>query len=149
MKWTSKDMKLYLQEESYFDTVLLQLTPLSFDGTMRRAAAKTEFSSIICSELERNLAGRILLLPPFTYTQSEENKKERLSQWEKELSSKFKYIFFITYDEFWKAEEHDFKSRLIWTPYMPFEEMDESYLQKIVSDQTEQIMNILLQLWTA
>lgn len=140
-------MKLYLQEESYFDTVLVPLRPLSFDGSMKRAAAKAEFSSIICSELERNLAGRVLLLPPFTYVAAEENIAARLTMWESELSARFKYIFYITYDECWKEGEFDFKSRLIWTPYIPFEEMDESYLQKLVTDQTGQIMNILLQLW--
>lgn len=147
VKWTSKDLKIYQKEESYFDTILLPLVPVNFTELPARAAEKTEFSALVADELERNLAGRVLLAPPFTYLSAEDDASERLLSWEAALSEKFRHILCITGDESWKNSQLPDHTRLVWVPPLPVNDMDEPYLKKLLEEQTNQIMNILLQLW--
>ena len=58
--------------------------------------------------------------------------------------------YFLTSDETLKeytGDQQNVKDNLIWLPSVPFEHMDESLMKKLLEDQIQQILNILLQSW--
>lgn len=77
MKWTAKDLDMYMQSKEYVDTVLIPLVPLSFKGQMKQSGSMNEFLTILSLEIEKQMKGRILLLPTFHYISDEMDKVER------------------------------------------------------------------------
>ncbi|RAK22146.1 uncharacterized protein DUF2487 [Anoxybacillus vitaminiphilus] len=151
MKWTAKDVEVYLQEKEYIDTAVIPLIPLTLEKNVKSIASMGEFVQIIVGELERQFKGRVFLLPPFTYFTSEsmEEKIKRIADWTSQLTANgMKHIFYVTSDTEWKAGEASLPGTLLWLPSIPLEHMDEKYKQQIVMDQTSQLMNLLISKWS-
>ncbi|WP_044748068.1 YpiF family protein [Bacillus alveayuensis] len=151
MKWTVKDVAVYLQEKEYVDTAVIPLVPLALEKNVKSIVSGGEFVQMIVSELERQFKGRVFLFPPFTYFVSEsmEEKMKRITDWTSELTANgMKHIFYVTSDTEWKAREADLPGALLWLPSLPLEHMDEKYKQQIVTDQTSQLMNLLVAKWS-
>lgn len=150
MKWISKEVDVYLTSKNYIDTVLVTLIPISFGEDMKQTVSMGEFSTVLTSEIERQLHGRIFAIPPFTYfkTESQTEKFAKLEQWVNELkNSGFKFIFFITSDHEWKMVEDKLDAKLIWIPAIPIEHMDDKYKSEILHEQTKQILQIVTNQW--
>lgn len=146
MKWEAKDIDQYLQSKEYVDTVIVPLVPISFGTDMKHIVTKGDFILTLVQELERQLKGRILLLPPFTYIKNgEENMDKALEKWKDTIKPHFKHVIFLTSDESWKREVE--KEHIIWVPSIPLEHIDTELKRKLLQDQIEQILNILLQYW--
>jgi hypothetical protein len=151
VKWTVKDVEVYLQEKEYVDTAVIPLVPLELKKNVKSIVSMGEFVQMIVSELERQFKGRVFLFPPFTYFVSEsmEEKMKRITDWTSELTANgMKHIFYVTSDAEWKAREGDLPGALLWLPSLPLEHMDEKYKQQIVTDQTSQLMNLLIAKWS-
>jgi hypothetical protein len=151
VKWTVKDVAVYLQEKEYVDTAVIPLVPLALEKNVKSIVSGGEFVQMIVSELERQFKGRVFLFPPFTYFVSEsmEEKMKRITDWTSELTANgMKHIFYVTSDTEWKAREADLPGALLWLPSLPLEHMDEKYKQQIVTDQTSQLMNLLVAKWS-
>ncbi|WP_243290051.1 YpiF family protein [Bacillus sp. FJAT-47783] len=145
MKWEGKDIDQYVQAKEYVDTAVVPLVPISFSEQMKQVVSKGEFVLTLANELERQLKGRILLLPPYTYLKNEEeNKDKELKKWKATIKPHFKHVIFLTSDEDWKREGED---DIVWVPTVPLEHMDADLKRKLLQDQIEQILNILLQSW--
>nr|WP_279326599.1 YpiF family protein [Bacillus kexueae] len=145
VKWEGKEIDQYLQSKDYVDTVVIPLVPVGFDHQLKQIVSKGEFVLTLANELERQLKGRILLLPPITYlVNSEENKDNHLQKWKATIKPHFKHVIFLTSDENWRTEGDD---EIIWVPTVPLEHMDTNLKRKLLQDQIEQILNILLQSW--
>ena len=71
MKWTVKDLDMYIQSKEYVDTVLIPLVPITFGGQMKRTGSMNELITILSLEIEKQMKGRILLLPTFHYLSDE------------------------------------------------------------------------------
>ncbi|AIE60535.1 YpiF family protein [Bacillus methanolicus] len=150
MKWVPQDIDMYLQAKEYVDTAVLPLLPVSFDEDMKQTASMTEFITILSIQLERQLKGRLLLLPGFSYLKSVEEDKlvEHLKVWETKILQKgFKHVFYVTSDSQWKTRENDLNGPLIWLPSLPLENMDEQYKTSILEEQVKQLLNIFIQKW--
>lgn len=150
LKWTSKEIEIYLSAKEYIDTALITLIPFSLQEDMKHAVSMGEFSTILTNEIERQLHGRTLVTPPFTYLKLErlERKVEMLTCWIEELQkSGFRYIFLFTSDNEWKLVEDKLKETLIWIPAIPLEHMDDKYKSEIVQEQTKQILQIVTNQW--
>jgi len=145
LKWEAKDIEQYLQAKDYVDTAIVPLVPISLESDIKQIVTKGDFILTLVQELERQLKGRILLLPPFTYLKnSEDNMDKALKKWKDTINYHFKHVIFLTSDESWKKEE---KEHIIWVPSIPLEHMDTDLKRKLLQDQIEQILNILLQYW--
>lgn len=150
MKWTVHDVSMYEKEKQYIDTAVIPLLPLNFSERAKLAAADGEFMQLITNEIERQLKGRLFLLPSFTYFVSEsfEACVERVNQWTSELKEAgMNHVFYVTADRKWKEAEQGLLGALFFLPSIPFEHMDDSYKQQIVHEQTTKLLNAFISHW--
>lgn len=148
LKWNSSDVDLYNQSKEYIDTAIIPLISVSVDSDFKHTVSKGEFISLVSTELERQLKGRVFLFPSFSYLKNSSTVVEDLSKWGEELQKEFKHVIFLTSDEKLKDKGGDDQNgQLIWLPSMPLEHMDDQLKRKLLQDQIEQILNILLQSW--
>ncbi|AXI40004.1 MAG: DUF2487 domain-containing protein [Bacillaceae bacterium] len=144
MKWQMVDIDSFLQSREYVDTAVVPLLSVSFDEELKRNASKADFIKIVSQELERQLKGRIMLLPPFVSLKNDDIDLDKLlKKWKDTIKQHFQHVIFLTCEERWRKEGDEF----IWIPSIPIEHMDQDVKRKVVQDQIEQIMNILLQYW--
>ncbi|MGG4267352.1 YpiF family protein [Peribacillus simplex] len=148
MKWTAKDIDMYMQSKEYVDTVLIPLVPLSFGRQMKQTGSMNEFLTILSLEIEKQMKGRILLLPTFHYLSDEMDKAERLNRWANEVKAKdFKHIFFLTSDFEWKKEEKELENNLVWIPAIPLESLETEQAREMINQQVIQILDIFTYNW--
>jgi hypothetical protein len=150
MKWTSHDIEQFQKAQEYIDTAVIPLIPVEFGTEMKQAASMSEFITLVTALLERQLMGRILLLPPFTYltVRGDELRYGELEGWVSALkNNQLKHIFLITCDSEWKARENKFEDSLIWIPAIPLENLEDSQKIPIVESQVQQIFAIFSRKW--
>ena len=71
MNWTAKDMDTYLQQKEYIDTFIVPLLKLETDPeNMKNSSSSSEFLMHLTTFIETQFKGRMMLMPPFSYTQS-------------------------------------------------------------------------------
>ena len=96
--------------------------------------------------IESQFKGRIMLLPPFSYTGTtklEEMSATILRDLEK---MPFKHIFFLTTDSAWTSVE--VSGEVIWLPSIPLESMDKQLRQSIIEDQLKQVLPRFTKKWS-
>ncbi|MEY8733318.1 YpiF family protein [Peribacillus frigoritolerans] len=148
MKWTAKDLDMYMQSKEYVDTVLIPLVPLSFKGQMKQTGSMNEFLTILSLEIEKQMKGRILLLPTFHYLSDEMDKVERLKRWANEVKeNNFEHVFFLTSDFEWKKEERELENNLVWIPAIPLEGLEIEQAREMINHQVLQILDIFSYNW--
>ncbi|MED3788998.1 YpiF family protein [Peribacillus frigoritolerans] len=148
MKWTVKDLDMYMQSKEYVDTVLIPLVPLSFKGQMKQTGSMNEFLTILSLEIEKQMKGRILLLPTFHYLSDEMDKVERLKRWANEVKeNNFEHVFFLTSDFEWKKEERELENNLVWIPAIPLEGLEIEQAREMINQQVLQILDIFSYNW--
>lgn len=148
LKWISNDVDSYSQSKEYIDTAIVPLMAVSVGSDLKNIVSKGEFISLVSTDLERQLKGRVFLFPSYSYLKKSENVIENLIEWKTELQQEFKHVFFLTSDDGLKEMKNEqLEGELIWLPTIPLEHMDENLKRKLLQDQVEQILNILLQSW--
>ncbi|WHY95769.1 YpiF family protein [Peribacillus simplex] len=148
MKWTAKDLDMYMQSKEYVDTVLIPLVPLSFKGQMKQWGSMNEFLTILSLEIEKQMKGRILLLPTFHYISDEMDKVERLKRWANEVKENdFEHVFFLTSDFEWKKEERELENNLVWIPAIPLDGLEIEQAREMINQQVLQILDIFSYNW--
>ena len=148
MKWVASDVDVINQSKEYVDTVIVPLIPVSLKSDFKGTVSKGEFITYVSDELERQLKGRVFLFPSFSYLKNSDKVIENVIEWKNEIQQEFKHVLFLTSDETLKNSKCELlKDHLIWLPSVPFEHMDDNLMRKLLQDQVEQILNILLQSW--
>ncbi len=150
MKWTSKDISQYVQSKEYIDTVIIPLIPISFSDNIKSIASHGEYINILSYELERQFKGRVILLPSYTYVESDlpENKVNHLNNLTLHIKKdNIKHVFLMTSDSSWSQFEKELEGKLVWLPAIPLEDMEEKYKQKIIQDQMNQLLPMFIQKW--
>ena len=147
MNWNANDMDTYLQQKEYIDTLLIPLFKLETEPeSMKSSSSSTEFLMHLSSFIENQFKGRIMLSPPFSYTQSTDlvTMAETLS---KDIALMgFKHVFYITTDANWTSSKVE--GEVIWLPSIPLESMDKQLRQKIIEDQLRQVLPRLTKKWS-
>lgn len=150
MLWNAKEIGLFIKEKDYIDTVIVPLLPISFSQNTKQEAEQAEFITLLTNLLEKQFKGRMLLIPAFTYmnSESQDSKLDKMKKWGEELTKQgFAHVLCLTSDPDWKEVESDLNAELIWMPSIPLEHMDEKYKRKIVDDQVNQLVKIIVQKW--
>lgn len=152
MKWKKSDIEKYNQAKEYIDTTIIPLIPFSMsdDEEAENNAFQSELLTIITNEIEKELTGRILLMPSFYYVKNSESVSEtdRLNSWTDEvLKQEFKHIFYITFDSSWKKDEKHLKGNLIWLPAVSIGELHSKETQPVIRDQTKQMIELIRSYW--
>ncbi|MDG5470637.1 YpiF family protein [Jeotgalibacillus sp. ET6] len=149
MLWNAKEIGLYLKEKAYIDTVIVPILPISFTDRTKQEAEQAEFITLLTNLLEKQFKGRMLLVPPFTYISGKgKGETEKLQEWIEEFKeNQFEHVFCLTSDIEWKEFEQDLGGNLIWMPSIPLEHMEEKYKRKIIDDQVNQLVKLIVQKW--
>ncbi|WP_318617348.1 DUF2487 family protein [Sporosarcina sp. YIM B06819] len=147
MNWTAKDMDTYLQQKDYIDTLIVPLLKVETAlGAMKNSTSSSEFLMHLATFIETQFKGRMMLMPPFAYTQSMDLQAmaETLSR---DISSaSFKHVFFLTTDSAWTSIEMG--GEIIWFPSIPLESMDPQLRQTIIEDQLRQVLPRFMEKWS-
>lgn len=150
MKWQLKDINMYLQSKEYVDTAIIPLVPVTWHDQMLTDVSAGEFTNILSAELENQLKGRIVLLPPFTYLKSEvmAGREERITNWLDLLKADgIEHIHLLTSDVDWKTAQVSFSDQIIWMPAIPLGDMDENHKLSVLEDQVKQLLQIVTNKW--
>ncbi|MGH3042498.1 MAG: DUF2487 family protein, partial [Gaiellaceae bacterium] len=120
----------------------------SFRGQMKQTGSMNEFLTILSLEIEKQMKGRILLLPTFHYLSGEMDKVERLKRWANEVKeNNFEHVFFLTSDFEWKKEERELENNLVWIPAIPLEGLEIEQAREMINQQVLQILDIFSYNW--
>ncbi|WP_284141299.1 MULTISPECIES: YpiF family protein [unclassified Virgibacillus] len=152
MKWKKADVEKYVQAKEYIDTILLPLIPFQFsqDKDIELVASQNDLLHIFASEIEKELAGRVMLLPSYHYISSAAKSEEylRLNSWIQETEKQpFEHAILLTFDASWKKYEKEITGNLIWLPMIQSESFDSKQIKGLIKNQVEQICEMIRAYW--
>lgn len=147
MHWNARDIDTYLQQKDYIDTLLVPLLKIeTTPEALKNSSSSAEFLMHLSNFIETQFKGRMMVLPPVTYTQST-NLSAMAETFEVDFRQlSFKHIFYLTTDRNWTSEE--IAGEMIWIPSIPLESMDPQLRQSIIEDQLRQVLPTLTKKWT-
>ena len=147
MFFNVKDIEQFQSQKQFIDTAIVPLLSLEFaDDRSKQSSSAAEFLMSLTAFIEQQFKGRLLLTPPFSYTQALKDGI-RLEMIQEELQSAgFKHIFFMTCDHHWTTIEGE--TSVIWLPAIPLESMDKAVKQRILEDQLKQVIPTFTGAWT-
>lgn len=147
MNWNAKDLDTYLGQKEYIDTLLVPLLKIeTIPDQLKSSASSTEFLMHLSNFIETQFKGRMMVLPPFTYTQST-SLTEMGEVLQKDLQQMdFKHVFYLTTDREWT--DVDMQGEMIWIPSIPLESMDKQLRQTVIEDQLRQVLPTFTKAWT-
>lgn len=146
MYWNSKDISVFIEQKEFVDTAVIPL--LLIDGQasqLKQNASSAEFLMSLTAFIENQFKGRVVLMPPITYTKRS-NYKQMADEWTNTLNEAgFKHLFFVSSDMAWGNEASDLN--VIYTPSIPLEHMDQKLRQSVLDDQLRQIIPVFANRW--
>lgn len=146
MNWTANDMDTFIQQKEYIDTLLIPLLKMETEPeSMKSSSSSIEFLMHLSSFIENQFKGRIMLSPPFTYTQSTDLETMAGTLSKDIALLGFKHVFYITTDANWTSST--IEGEVIWLPSIPLESMDKQLRQTIIEDQLRQVLPRLTKKW--
>lgn len=153
MQWVKQDLQQYIQAKEYVDTVIIPLIPfhLSDDPSLERSAFQSEVLSIFANAIEKELTGRVLLIPNYYYVKTgvQDIEVERLNAWvENVLTQPFKHVFLVTFDTAWKKNEQALDGTLIWLPGIGSGDIQSKEMHSIIEEQVNQISSLIKSYWS-
>lgn len=149
MRWCSQEISQFEKSSEYVDTVIIPLFPISFSDEMKEMANMTEYINILTYQIERQLRGRVMLLPGFIYLKSVDINSyvKQLVEFEKELFDHFEYIFYVTADNDWEGVAGKLNGKIIWQPAMQLDRLHESNKSALVEDQVNELLKLFVESW--
>ncbi|MFO7317036.1 MAG: YpiF family protein [Bacilli bacterium] len=147
MYFQVKDVQQYQQNKEFIDTAIVPLVSLDFaEDKIVKSSSEAEFLMALTSFIEQQFKGRLMLIPPYSYT--EDMKDEKLVQTLKKNIQEggFKHVIFITCDHFWTKLQDVID--VIWLPAIPIESMDKDVKKRILEEQLKQVLPVLSSKWS-
>lgn len=152
MKWVKNDIEKYVEAKEYVDTVVIpiQSFQLSDDTQLVKDTFAGEVLSIYANEIEKELSGRVLLTPAYTYNKTTdlEIEVQRLNNWIKDIKEQpFKHVFLLTLDMNFKKVEKDLDGNLLWFPGLQPTDLQSQEAVQMIRSQIEQISELIRSYW--
>ncbi|OCA90921.1 hypothetical protein A8F94_03370 [Bacillus sp. FJAT-27225] len=150
MKWLPVDISQYMNAKEYIDTAIIPLIQIGLGDKMPQSATMSEFIGTLSAGLERQFAGRTLLLPAFTYLHNEtkEELANRLKGWETALQGEgIRHIFLVTSDQSWLQNNDSLSGSLLWLPALPLSSMDDQQKRSLINEQVKQLAELFTTKW--
>lgn len=152
MKWTKTDMEKYKDAKEFIDTILIPLAPFNIgeDATLEKDAFQQEVLHVYVHEIEQQLAGRVLLIPPYMYLKNVEKEVEvkRIEQFlEEGKKQPFEHVFYITFDAAWRKYEADLQGNVLWVPSIQTGDLRSKEVQSLIKDQVQQLSELIRSYW--
>lgn len=141
-------MSVFMEQKEFVDTAVIPL--LLIDGQaskLKQNASSTEFLMALTAFIENQFKGRVILMPPVSYT-TRSNRQQLGQEWDEMLKEAgFKHLFFVSSDMEWVTEESTLD--VIYTPSIPLENMDRKLRQSVLDDQLRQIIPVFAKRWAS
>ena len=146
MFFNVKDVQQFQAQKDFIDTALVPLLSLEFIETkIKQSSSAAEYLMSLTAFVEQQFKGRLMLVPPFSYTdQTKTGLSVNLIK-EDLQNAGFKHVLFITCDHAWTSYSEQID--VIWLPPIPLESMDAGVKKSILDDQLKQIIPILTSKW--
>ncbi|HLR11734.1 MAG TPA: DUF2487 family protein [Sporosarcina sp.] len=147
MNWKAQDLDTYMQQKMYIDTLLVPLLPIDTSADRaKNSASSAEFLMHLSNFIEGQFKGRMMVLPPLSYTQST-NYEQFAASFNKDFAeTEFKHIFYLTTDRNWV--DIDVHGEVIWLPSIPLESMEPKLRQSVIEDQLRQVLPTFTKKWS-
>lgn len=152
MQWTKKDIQTYLGSKEYIDTAIIPIIPfqLSRESEIGKSTSKRELLSIFATEIEKELSGRVLLVPNYYYLEfgDKETEAKRLNDWTQELFKQpFKHVFILTFDSGWKRHEKELEANLLWLPGFHADDPNSDEMKLMIRGQVADVVELMRSYW--
>ncbi len=152
MKWNEEDLKKYISAKEYIDTAIipLQAVQLSEDAQLERDAFQAEVLSIYANEIEKELSGRVLLMPTYHYLKTNDliDESNRFNGWVRDLQKQpFKEVFAFTFEPSWRKMEKELDCHVLWFPGMKDGNVKSTEAVQLIRSQVEQISELIRSYW--
>ncbi|ASK63345.1 hypothetical protein CFK37_14860 [Virgibacillus phasianinus] len=152
MRWVQKDLLQYIEAKEFVDTIIIPLAPfhLSNDSELQKSGFQSEALSILMNEIERDLAGRVMVTPTYAYLKGADKQIEidRLNKWQDDVSNQpVNHIFFLTFDSTWKKHERLLNGTLLWLPGLQSGDLYSAEMQTVVHDQVNELSELIRSYW--
>ncbi|MBB5147671.1 MULTISPECIES: YpiF family protein [Ureibacillus] len=147
MYFQVKDVQQYQQNKEFIDTAIVPLVYLDFaEDKMVKSSSDVEFLMSLTSFIEQQFKGRLMLIPPFSYTESTRSEQVVPILKKNIQEGGFKHVIFITCDHYWTNLQKEVD--VIWLPAIPIESMDKDVKKRILEEQLKQVIPVLTSKWT-
>jgi len=152
MRWLKTDIEKYVEAKEYVDTAVIPVQgfQLSEDNQLVKETFAGEVLSIYANEIEKELSGRILLTPTYTFNKLTNIEKEvmRLNEWITDLKNQpFEHIFILTLDLNLKKQEQLIDGNLLWLPGLKPTDLQSQEAVQMIRSQIEQISELIRSYW--
>lgn len=146
MHFNVKDLEQFQAQKQFIDTAIVPLVHIDLtDGGMQQSGSAVDYLLSLANFIEQQFRGRLVLLPPFSYTTNLRDEQFPSKLKEELLENGFKTIVFISCDHYWQIFKDELN--IIWMPAIPLESMDKAIKQRILEDQLKQIIPVLTNAW--
>ncbi|HWK24702.1 MAG TPA: YpiF family protein [Ureibacillus sp.] len=140
------DVQQFQAQKDFIDTALVPLLSLDFkEEKIQQSSSATEFILSLTAFVEQQFKGRLMLVPPFSYTDQTKAGLPVSLLKEELINAGFKHVIFITSDHSWTSFSEQID--VIWLPSIPLESMDVGVKKSVLEDQLKQIIPFLTSRW--
>lgn len=150
MRWNTQSLSSYAEAREYVDTAITPLVPINFQNEIKPAAEQGEYIQLLAEGIEKQFAGRIMLVPPYTYIQtgSLDSQSEGLKKWDEHLTEAgFVNRFYLTCDAVWRALSVDEGAEVIWMPSISLSSMESKQMKSVIQQQIDQVVPLITNYW--
>ncbi|WP_152654607.1 DUF2487 family protein [Oceanobacillus sp. CFH 90083] len=152
MKWTNVDLQKYDQAKEYIDTVIVPLAPFQIGALEASAKNADQYDvlTLFARELEKELMGRVMLTPIYTYITTADKAEEaaRINKWTSHFKEQpFKQVLYISFDPTWRKMANDLEGEFIWLPSISLKDADPAAVKGMIRDQTMQTAELVKSFW--
>lgn len=153
MQWSKDHLETYVDTKEYIDTLLVPLVNINMknDKQLIKSGLEREYIEILAYEIERRLAGRIMLLPTFVYTYNShyDKEQERLNLWVQSFKQEsFDNTFILTLDYEWSKRAQDIDGHILWLSHIPFDHINEASAKPFVKSQADNLSETIQSFWS-
>ncbi|MDN4493857.1 YpiF family protein [Ureibacillus aquaedulcis] len=146
MFFNVNDVKQFQSQKDFIDTALVPLLSLEFeDERIKQSSSAADFLMSLTAFVEQQFKGRLMLVPPFSYTKQTKAGLPVILLKEELQNAGFKHVIFITNDHAWTSDSEQVD--VIWLPSIPLESMDKGVRKTVLEEQLKQIIPILTSKW--
>lgn len=146
MYYTPSDVMQFMANKQFIDTAVVPLVSISFEEQKsKHLSSAADFLMALTNFIEQQFKGRLMVLPPFTYFDENEQMINIDLIHAQLQTAGFKHIFFMTSDNLWVKCNNS--RDVIWLPAIPLESMDKAVKQRILEDQLNQVIPTFTASW--
>lgn len=146
MIYKVSDVEQFQAQKEFIDTAIVPLVQLDFSELgMKQTGSASEYLMSLTTFVEQQFRGRLMLLPPFSYTKLTKSSELPILIKKELKEAGFKSVLFMTCDHEWTALKEQL--HILWLPAIPLESMDKSVKQRILEDQLKQVIPVLTSVW--